>query len=326
MMKRHSDFPSAPAAQFRTVVLLPPPLRRLEVGDRSVFLGSCFAESVGAMFAEARLNALVCPLGPVYCPASLVCLMEAEHTREAVEGATGWHTWLSDTTFTRETKEESLKDTQTALDRLRTALGEADNLFLTLGTNHTYRLRSTGEVVVNCHKHPQREFSEEVQGVEEMTEALDNALLSLRKRNPRLTVTLTVSPYRYTKYGMHESNLSKATLLLTVEALCRRHPLWVQYFPAYELVVDELRDYRFYADDMLHPSPVAVRYVWQRLHEWMGDDMLEYLRRWKPIAQVLSHRPLHPERPEWRRLAERTDGELECLQCDYPMLPIIHNQ
>ncbi len=319
-MKRQNG--SFPDTQFRTTVLLPPPLRRIGVGDKSVFLGSCFADNIGKMFAEARLNALVCPLGPVYSPASLIRLLETERVGDAVANVAGWHTWLSDTSFTRNTQEECVKSTQAVIDRLQEALGEADNLFLTLGTDHAYRLLATGEVVVNCHKHPQWEFKEEVQGVEEMTDGLDEVLCNLRKRNPKLTVTFTVSPYRYAKYGFHESNLSKAALLLAANALQKRNPLWVQYFPAYELVMDELRDYRFYNDDMLHPSQQAIRYIWQRLQEWMDYDLLTYLQRWMPIGRALRHRPINPSRPGLQKFAEQTDNELERLRQDYPMLPI----
>ncbi len=294
-MKKQSGKAFGADTLFRTPVEVPRPLRKLGVGDRSVFLGSCFAESVGSVFSEAGLRALVCPLGPVYCPAALVRLLTKGGALEAVQGPSGWHTWLSDTKYTRPTREEALSEAQRALDKLHTALEQADNLFLTLGTSHTYRLLSSDEVVVNCHKHPGAEFTEQEQSVEEMTEALDTVLCALKASNPKLVVTLTVSPYRYAKYGFHRSQLSKAALLLTAEALERRHPEWVQYFPAYELVLDELRDYRFYADDMLHPSLQAISYIWQRLHEWMDEDLMEHLRQWERDARALAHRPINPK-------------------------------
>ncbi len=279
---------------FRTPVEVSRPLRKLGVGDSSVFLGSCFAESVGGVFSASGLQVLVCPLGPVYCPAALVRLLTKGEVLEAVQGPSGWHTWLSDTKYTRPTREEALSEVQRTLDKLYTSLEEADNLFLTFGTSHTYRLLSSGEVVVNCHKHPQQEFTEQEQSVDEMTETLDAVLCALKASNPKLIVTLTVSPYRYAKYGFHESQLSKAALLLTADALQRRYPEWVQYFPAYEIVLDELRDYRFYADDMLHPSPQAIRYILQRLHEWMDEDLIEHLRQWEREARALAHRPINP--------------------------------
>ncbi len=296
-MKKQSGKAFGADTLFRTPVEVSTPLRKLRVEDRSVFLGSCFAENVGGVFSEAGLQALVCPLGPVYCPAALVRLLTKGEALEAVQGPSGWHTWLSDTKYTRPTRDEALSEAQRALDKLHTALDEADHLFLTFGTSHTYRLLSSGEVVVNCHKHPGAEFTEQEQSVEEMTEALDAVLCSLKASNPKLLVTLTVSPYRYAKYGFHRSQLSKAALLLTADALERRHPEWVQYFPAYEIVMDELRDYRFYADDMLHPSPRAICYIWQRLHEWMDEDLIEHLQQWEREARALAHRPINPNAP-----------------------------
>ncbi len=293
--KRLSGVANPTDTLFRTPVKVPAPLRKLGLSDRSVFLGSCFAENVGSIFSASGLQALVCPLGPVYSPAALVRLLTKGEALEAVDGPMGWHTWLSDTKYTRPTREAALCEAQRALNALHAALCEADHLFLTFGTSHTYRLLSSGEVVVNCHKHPQREFTEQEQSVDEMTEALDTVLCSLRERNPKLLVTLTVSPYRYAKYGFHRNQLSKAALLLTADALQRRHPEWVQYFPAYEMVMDELRDYRFYADDMLHPSPQAIRYIWQRLHEWMDDDLVAHLQQWERKERALAHRPINPQ-------------------------------
>lgn len=307
---------------FRTLVPIPPPLRRLEVGDRLVFLGSCFAEHIGRAFCEARLPALANPLGSLYAPASIVHTMEARRVDDAAQANGRWHTWLSDTTFSRPTREASIRDTQQALDRLQEALAEADHLFLTLGTHRAYRLRATGQVVANCHKHPHSEFEEMNPSVADIVEGLDAALCRLRERNPRVVVTFTVSPYRYAKYGFPESQRAKARLLLAVEALQERHPDWVQYFPAYEIVMDELRDYRFYAEDMLHPSPQAVGYIARRLQEWMTPALREYLRRWQPLRQALAHRPQHPEGEAWEAFRLSTNRKLEHLQQDYPMLHI----
>ncbi len=233
---------------------------------------------------------------------------------------------MSGTAFTRSTSDECLSLTREALHSLQEELAGAENLFLTLGTNHVYRLADTGEVVINCHKHPAREFREEAQSPQQMAEALSGVLSCLHERNPHLLVTLTVSPYRYAKYGFHESQLSKAALLLCAQQLQERHPLWVQYFPAYELLLDELRDYRFYADDMLHPSPQAVLYIWQRLREWMDAGLLTYLQRWQSIEEALSHRPFRPQSAATRQFSERTEEALRRLQTDYPMLKIITPQ
>ncbi|MCD7722239.1 MAG: GSCFA domain-containing protein [Prevotellaceae bacterium] len=312
-----------PQQLFRTLVPIPAPFRKINVEDHSVFIGSCFAEVIGNMFSKSRLNAMFCPLGETYSPASIALALDTRKVSGTAESLTGWHTWLTDTSMVRETEEECLRVAQEAVDDLQEALLKADHLFLTFGTNHVYRLAETGQIVANCHKHRRTEFNEEVWDTELMTETMDGALCRLRERNPNFDVTLTVSPYRYSMYGFHESNLAKAHLLLTAEALQKRHPDWIQYFPAYEIVKDELRDYRFYADDMLHPSAQTMRYIMGKMREWMDADLLKYLERWGRVERSLQHRPLLPMTIAHQRFAEQTRAELERLQQDYPMLQIV---
>ena len=137
---------------------------------------------------------------------------------------------------------------------------------------------------------------------------------------------MTVSPYRYQKYGFHESQLSKSRLLLAIDELQHLHPEWISYFPAYELLLDELRDYRFYAEDMLHPSSQAVDYIWSKLSEhWMADDTKAYLARWQSVNRSLQHRPLHPESPDYLQFEQNLRLRLAQLQRDYPQLQILES-
>ncbi len=282
-----------------TEVSIPSPLRELRVTDSYVFLGSCFAQSVGSIFEEAGITSLVNPLGAVYNPSALARLLRLGRGKnmgeegkdvETMEGPLGWHTWLSGTALTRATPQEARRIASETATRLSQALATCHNLFLTFGTNRTFLLASTGEVVINCHKHPSHDFREELPPTEQMTEDLDEALTLLHERNPQLIVTLTVSPYRYAGLGLHPNALSKASLLLMVDAVQRRHPEWVQYFPAFEIVLDELRDYRFYADDMLHPSPLAVQYVLSKLIPWMHPTLSACLHEAGKAARANAHR------------------------------------
>ena len=188
-------------------------------------------------------------------------------------------------------------------------------VFLTLGTNHVYRLRETGEIVDNCQKKPQRLFHEECLSVEECVSYLSKVVGILQKRCSEVKIILTVSPIRYAKYGFHGSQLSKATLLLATAQLEREFPDIVSYFPAYEIVCDELRDYRFYNADMIHPSDQAVEYIWERLAEtYFADDTYQYLREWKPIKEALAHRPFNPESPEYKQFIEQTHKKAEEIE------------
>ena len=196
--------------------------------------------------------------------------------------------------------------------------GSCQTAFLTLGTNHVYRLKETGEIVDNCEKRPQSLFTEEELTVDECAAYLQKAIAILRKRNPEVKVVLTVSPIRYRKYGYHGSQLSKATLLLAT-----RQVAGASYFPAYEIVNDELRDYRFYAEDMLHPSAQAVEYIWQRLSEtYLSDDAKAFIQEWAPLKAALNHKPFNPDSEEYKAFMHKTMLKVDELQKKYPTFAV----
>lgn len=244
---------------------------------RMLFVGSCFADSMGRRFADDRFRAVVNPFGVMYNPASVL------HTVERYEG---------------EPPEVAV---------------------LTLGTNHVYILKETGEIVDNCRKRPQRLFREELLTVDVCLDYLSRAVETLLSRNPDVRVVVTVSPIRYAKYGFHGSALSKAVLLLAADRLVADYPDVVEYFPAYEIVNDELRDYRFYAEDMLHPSQQAVAYIWERFAEaFFSEDTWRFLEEWRPIKEALAHRPFRPDSDEYKEFLAATMRKAELLARKYP--------
>ena len=281
---------------FRTVVNIPDPGFRIEPCEEMLFVGSCFADSIGQRFVEERFRATVNPYGTMYNPASVL------HTVER---------WLP----------LLLEGGGGRLPRI---------VFLTLGTNHVYRLKETGEIVDNCQKRPAALFQEEQLTVDECADYLLRIVDVLRSHRPDVQVVFTVSPIRYRKYGYHESQLSKATLLLATEQVCsglyglsqtdRVCPCQsVAYFPAYEIVLDELRDYRFYKDDMLHPSSQAVEYIWQQLVEhYFSPAAKEFLREWAPLKAALGHRPFDPDSEAYHDFMDKTMLKVAELQKKYP--------
>lgn len=260
--------------KFRTEVTIEPTALRLTPASHVLLLGSCFAEEVGTRLADSlpEGHVVVNPCGVLYNPESIAqtlrLLLMGESSRRAEVGHSlfeardgRWHSWLYSTKFTGATRTECREVCLAALGK---GLEGVDVLVITLGSDHCYRLRADGRVVANCHKEPATLFDE---GVMPRSTALSSALGELRSRYPSLQVILTVSPYRYAKYGLHESQLIKSRLLLQVDTLC--HDIeGITYFPAYEIVLDELRDYRFYAADMLHPSDQAADYIFERFSEW----------------------------------------------------------
>ena len=269
--------------EFRTVVDVEDPGFRIGACEEMLFVGSCFADNIGSRFREEKFRATVNPFGVMYNPASIL------HTVEKLSSS--------------------------QLSTVRTA-------FFTLGTNHVYRLNETGKIVDNCQKRPQSLFTEEELTVDECTDYLQRAIDILRQHNPDVHIVLTVSPIRYRKYGYHGSQLSKATLLLAIEKIINFQSS-VCYFPAYEIVNDELRDYRFYAEDMLHPSEQAVEYIWQCLQEtYLSDEAKAFLQAWAPLKAALNHKPFHPDSEEYRAFMDKTMLKVAELQKKYPTFAI----
>lgn len=195
--------------------------------------------------------------------------------------------------------------------------------FLTLGTNHVYILKETGEIVDNCRKRPARLFHEEELTVDECAEYLQKAVDILYSRNKNVHVVVTVSPIRYAKYGYHGSQLSKATLQLAADKLVKAN-VNCTYFPAYEIVNDELRDYRFYREDMLHPTDQTVEYIWQRLQEtYLSNAAKDFIESWRPLKEAIRHRPFNPEGAEYIAFANKTKENIAKLRLQYPLLPLI---
>lgn len=251
--------------------------------ENMLFVGSCFADRIGKRFTDENFRTTVNPYGVMYNPASIL------HTVER---------WLDSTTQAPKVA------------------------FITLGTNHVYLLRETGQIVDNCEKRPQRLFEERQLSVEECADYLLRVVDRLTEACQEVRVVVTVSPIRYAKYGFHGSALSKATLLLAAEKVCSERGERVDYFPAYEIVNDELRDYRFYQPDMIHPSEQAVDYIWQRFAElYLSSEAKAFIREWKPVREALAHRPFHPDSEDYKAFMDKTRQRIEALRAKYPDMP-----
>ena len=286
--------------EFRTQVAIHEPPFHIEPCEEMLFVGSCFADAIGQRFREEAFPVTVNPYGVMYNPASIL------HTLQRLVGSAT-------------TPAGSLTNGQSVA--LQSPAGFPRTVFLTLGTNHIYRLKETGEIVDNCEKRPAALFQEEVLSVDQCADYLRQSIDLLRRVNPDVHVVLTVSPIRYRKYGYHESQLSKATLLLAASSVCGDSI--ATYFPAYEILLDELRDYRFYAADMLHPSAQAVEFIWERLVEsYFSPAAKDYLAEWRPIKQALAHKPFNPDSPEYRTFHEQTITKLAEFKKKYPHLVI----
>ena len=198
-----------------------------------------------------------------------------------------------------------------------------DYAILTLGTNRVYILKETNEIVDNCRKQPQNLFREEQLSIEECVNYLSLAIDRLIELNKDIKIIVTVSPIRYAKYGFHGSQLSKATLLLASQQLLELYPDRVEYFPAYEIVNDELRDYRFYAADMLHPTEQAVDYIWERFSDtYFSQSTTDFIAEWRPLKQALAHKVLDATSNDFMKFKQSSIEKLNIIAKKYPLLDV----
>ncbi len=210
-----------------------------------------------------------------------------------------------------------------SISQAHAELQKASYLFITLGTAWVYRLRETGDIVSNCHKVSEKKFLRTRLSVTEIVEAYRELLQQLSACNPQLRILFTVSPVRHIRDGLHGNQLSKSTLLLAVDELCRLYPEKVFYFPAYEIVTDELRDYRFYAEDMLHPSSVSIQYVWEKFREsYFNRETLNVLEEIDSVKKALNHRPIHPGSSEHAHFLEQIVLKINRLKEKNPNLDL----
>ena len=280
--------------EFRTPVNITLAPFAIEPRERMLFVGSCFADNIGRRFVDDKFRATVNPYGVMYNPASIM------HTVKR---------WTGELVAAQSEASDSGSDVSQAINEApQTAV-------FTLGTNHVYILNETGEIVDNCRKRPQRLFTERELSVDECADYLREAVMMLQQINHSVRIIITVSPIRYAKYGFHGSQLSKATLLLAADKLTKEMDN-VVYFPAYEIVNDELRDYRFYREDMLHPTDQAVEYIWQRFGDtFFSKQTVKFLEEWRPIKAALAHRPFNPEAEEYKKFLEKAkEGERELME------------
>ena len=303
------------------------PALRPSIGyaHRLMLMGSCFAAHIGARLQEARFRCDANPYGVLYNPLSISAALREMLAGKVYAAADLyphqglWHSPMHHGDFSAATPDEALQRINSRLRPASDALPALDFLLLTWGTAWVYEDRATGHVAGNCHKRPETCFLRRRLAVDEIVEDAASLFDALWQQNASLQVVLTVSPIRHVRDGLHDNQLSKATLLLAADRLCAAFPGRVFYFPAYELLQDELRDYRFYADDLVHPSPLAVRYVWERFAQWcLSPEAVRLMAEVEDVRKALSHRPLHPESEEYKRFLGQIVLKMERLNGKYP--------
>lgn len=307
--------------QLYTEIKTKPLEQTITYADSLLFLGSCFADEVGGICRGMGFDAMVNPFGVLYNPSSIARALKRLSTgtpfthEDVIQVGDGFYcTFSHNTTFWKSSEEELLETINQALEKAHEHYQKAKWIVISLGTSWVFRNKTTGDVVANCHKLPANQFDRQFFTIGQST----HCLTEMFRGNFDKHFIFTVSPLRHLKDGLHENQLSKAALLMAVDEVCGRFDN-AHYFPAYEIMMDELRDYRFYKEDMVHPTEQAVRYIWERFTDFAIDPKEKpALQAAAEVRQMLQHKPVFPESEAYRKFELLKKQRINELERVYP--------
>jgi hypothetical protein len=316
-------------SDFRTIIDLNPSSFQISHKSKILFAGSCFTDNIGQRMKELSFRVKINPFGVVYNPLSLlnslgILLDGDEFTGEDLEFRNElWFSWDHHSSFSNPDKEDSLKQINQEIKISSKQLRKADFLLVTFGTSWVYRLKKNGEIVSNCHKVPEKEFDRMLLSADDIANSWKAFIPELLKKNKDLKIIFTISPVRHWKDGAHGNQLSKASLLLAIDELCSAFPENTEYFPAYEILLDELRDYRFYADDLLHPNSQAIDYIWKQFEKvYFGKQTIEINKEIRKLIQARNHRVYNENTDAHKKFLKKISKDTQQLAKKYPFLDL----
>lgn len=305
---------------FRTTWVTKPSGTRISLADRILTVGSCFSDAIGSRFTANKFSCKNNPFGTIYNPHSIHKAIRYSIVNKPITENTfvqrddvflnyDFHSAFSSMNLIH--LQEQLK---AAVAEIHSFLCGTQWIMITYGTAWVYERRDTKEVVANCHKMPQALFTKSLLTQKKIIDSFEDMYAALKSINPDIRILLTVSPVRHVKETLELNGVSKSVLRVACHTLAEQHPD-VQYFPAYEIMMDDLRDYRFYKPDMIHPTSVAEEYIWQKFGEQYFDDKLKsFLLSWREIQSALAHKPFHPKSSSHQQFLSETLKKLEELK------------
>jgi lysophospholipase L1-like esterase len=290
---------------FRTNISLKPESNQIDYSSNLVLIGSCFSENISKKLAYFKFNTFSNPFGILFNPIAIETLISnAIHKKEYTEKDIfyineRWHCFDAHSDLSATSKNELLSNLNASVKATHKKLTTASHLIVTLGTAWVYRSIETETIVGNCHKIPQKKFSKELLAVEEIVASLKNSCARIKSVNPNINIIFTVSPVRHLKDGFVENMQSKAHLLTAIHKLIKNQipSLGIRgnYFPSYEIMLDDLRDYRFYNNDMVHPNETAINYIWEQFqHVWIAKSITSIIKEVDTIQKGMAHKPFNP--------------------------------
>ena len=294
--------------------------------SNSILIGSCFSDHIGKQLNYYKFNTIVNPNGILFNPVSIEnVIKEAVHKKQYSEDDLIhfdglWHSFNHHSKFSSPTTELTKKNDNVIefYEKLKTAT----HIFITLGTAWVYKYLKTNTVVGNCHKIPRREFKKELLSVDEIEKSLTSMLELVQTVNATAFVIFTVSPVRHLKNGFTENQLSKSHLLTAIHHVLNGNNVAnAAYFPSYEIMMDDLRDYRFYMDDMVHPNQLAIHYIWDKFtNAFMSDNTIKIMSEVNQLQKDLAHRPIHPQSDNHQKFIKSTEKRVSVFRKKYPKI------
>lgn len=294
--------------------------------SKLVLLGSCFAENIAEKFSYYKFQNEVNPLGVLFHPIAILDLLERAHynnpyTEKDVFFSNGcWQSFRAHSRLNSTSESEILERLNTALKSTQIQLKSASHVFLTFGTAWVYEHLASKTTVVNCHKQPQKEFKKSILSVQQLQDSFKAILLILKSFNPNVSVVFSISPVRHLKDGFIENNQSKAHLLAALHLVLNTTKN-THYFPSYELVMDELRDYRFYKEDMVHPNQIAIDYIWEKFQTvWIDAEVNSIMHEVSQLQKGFAHKPFNPLTPEHTSFSSSLTKKAKALESRFPFM------
>tara|TARA_R110002073_G_scaffold108336_3_gene243381 strand:+ start:55047 stop:55997 length:951 start_codon:yes stop_codon:yes gene_type:complete len=298
----------------------------IDYNSKVFLLGSCFSENIGNKFSHFKFQSSQNPFGNLFHPKAIEnfvtnTINEKEYTEEDIFFLNErWHCFEAHSQLSNASKESLLNDLNSASQQTNQQLHESTHIIITLGTSWAYRFIESDTVVANCHKVPQKKFLKELLSVDEITESLEAIVSLIRDINPTVHFIFTVSPVRHLKDGFIQNQQSKAHLVAAIHQIVEpRKSLF--YFPSYEIVMDELRDYRFYAEDMIHPNETAINYIWEKFSStWISESSVSTMNKVDSIQRRLSHKPFNSKSSAHQKFLQNLDSDIQSLRKELPFI------
>jgi hypothetical protein len=311
--------------QFTTKITIPKSNAPIDYNSKIMSLGSCFAENMSEKFNYFKFQNTVNPFGIIFNPVSIEKLLnrivnKIEFTEKDIFFHNDlWHCYEVHSELSNSNKEDFLKELNLLIFQSFNFLIQTSHLIITYGTSWVYRNLETNDVVANCHKVPQKQFKKELLSIETIEASIQHTIELIKKVNSNCNFIFTVSPVRHIKDGFVENTLSKAHLISAIHSTQKIKP--INYFPSYEIMMDELRDYRFYATDMLHPNQVAIDYIWEMFKESsISETSFKLMDEVETIQKGLAHRSFNPDSERHLKFLKNLEEKIITLQNQFPFI------